>query len=81
MVYKKIYKRYKQRTKRRHTRRNIRRHTRKHKGGVSYKNPTTNIFEGVAYKDDAVVDVEGFGTMTVKAFKAYINNKELHGHF
>jgi len=64
------------RLKRRHTRKNNRRHTRR-KGG-SYRQQTEKTLEGVALEKDAVVDVAGFGTMSIKEYIQYINNHDSH---
>ena len=66
-------------SKRRHTRKNNRRHTRKSKGG-SYTQQTEMTLEGVPLEKDAVVDVPGFGTMSVKEYMQYINNQDLQPH-
>jgi len=67
-------------SKRRHTRKNNRRHTRctrKSKGG-NYMQQTKMTLEGIPLEKDAVVDVAGFGTMSVKEYVKYINNQDLH---
>ena len=70
---------FKQSNKRSFKRQNTRRNTRRHKGG-NYKELMVNTFEGIPYKDDAVVDVAGFGTMSIKEYIDYINNKDLQPH-
>jgi hypothetical protein len=63
---------------RRHTRKNNRRHTRyTHKGG-NYTQQTEMTLEGVPLEKDAVVTVDGVGSMSIQQFKDYVNNKDLH---
>ena len=60
---------------RRHTRKNNRRHTRK---GGNYTQQTEMTLEGVPLEKDAVVTVDGIGSMSIQQFKDYVNNKDLH---
>jgi hypothetical protein len=39
---------------------------------------TKMTLEGIPLEKDAVVDVAGFGTMSVKEYVKYINNQDLH---
>jgi len=63
------------RTSRRHTRKNNRHYTRK---GGNYTQQTEMTLEGVPLEKDAVVTVDGVGSMSIQQFKDYVNNKDLH---
>jgi len=63
------------RTSNRHTRKNNRRHIRK---GGNYTQQTEMTLEGVPLEKDAVVTVDGVGSMSIQQFKDYVNNKDSH---
>jgi hypothetical protein len=65
-------------SKRRHTRKNNRRHTRYTSKGGNYTQQTEMTLEGVPLEKDAVVTVDGVGSMSIQQFKDYVNNKDLH---
>jgi len=58
-----------------HTRKNNRRHICK---GGNYTQQTEMTLEGVPLEKDAVVTVDGVGSMSIQQFKDYVNNKDLH---
>jgi hypothetical protein len=66
------------RTSKRHTRKNNRRHTRYTSKGGNYTQQTEMTLEGVPLEKDAVVTVDGVGSMSIQQFKDYVNNKDLH---
>jgi len=65
-------------TSRRHTRKNNRRHTRYTCKGGNYTQQTEMTLEGVPLEKDAVVTVDGVGSMSIQQFKDYVNNHDLH---
>jgi hypothetical protein len=65
-------------TSKRHTRKNNRRHTRYTSKGGNYTQQTEMTLEGVPLEKDAVVTVDGVGSMSIQQFKDYVNNKDLH---
>ena len=65
-------------TSKRHTRKNNRRHTHYTSKGGNYTQQTEMTLEGVPLEKDAVVTVDGVGSMSIQQFKDYVNNKDLH---
>ena len=61
-----------------HTRKNNRRHTRYTCKGGNYTQQTEMTLEGVPLEKDAVVTVDGVGSMSIQQFKDYVNNHDLH---
>ena len=55
-----------------------RKQTRCYRGG-DYTQKTEMTYEGVPLEKEAVVDVVGFGTMSVTEFENYVNNMDVQG--